>query len=814
MRRVAIFLIFCASISSQILAQEKCATVPYMQELFEKNGIPPQTAQFEKWIQQKIKQREQFRTSSSFGIPTLQIPVVVHIIYKDKINGEPEAIGEGSNIADSFILSQIQVLNDDFNRTNADANQTPADFLPVAGNMNIQFVLAKQTPQGLASNGIVRVNGHKNGWKYSEGNQLKALSHWPSEDYLNLWVVKMSDAFVGYAQFPISNLPGLEDFQNGLAATDGVAIDYRCFGVGSEDPDYNLGRTATHEVAHFFGLRHIWGDEGDCSGTDYVSDTPNQEDETTDCASFIHPIADACSSAKMYQNYMDYSDDVCMNLFTQGQIERMSTILNDINVPRRNSLLTSHGLQEPNCGANPTYDVAILSVVQPGSVTCDYTPTLRLSIENLSCPIVTNLKVDYEINGGVTQSLTVSGISLYSEGGATTIDFDGMTLIDGENTVTLRIATVNNEPDAVLANSETSFTVDVSTNVDVAILSIDEPGPVTCNDNPNLLLKVKNMGCPTISRVKVEYEINNGPTQTVTISDLNITNSTEATIDARAINLSTGENIVSVRIVEVNDGPDSDESNNESTVTIIHDTATDFIPLIKNFNNNLIAPWVSANPTTETLWNAESQQARFPAETSGVGEESWLVSPVLDFRNATEAGLFFQSTYDWSGPNEKLRILTSANCGDSWIETGYEIEGLALGLLSDEKQYVSLSSLVGNDNIRIAFVATSASGNNLDLDNIEFTTTDDSTPADPEDKPYYAYRDEQGTLLVKFGLPEREKVDLTLVDMMGHEIFRAKLYDILNQTVPVGSGNIPAGLYILRLQIGKKYYATRVYMSL
>jgi hypothetical protein len=676
-----------------------------MQNLLQKKGVPENTKQFEAWIQKKIKQQEQFKTFRTAGVPTLKIPVVIHVVFKDKPGGIPEAVGEGSNLSDAQILSQIDVLNKDFNRLNTDANQTPPDFLPVAGSMNIEFVLAKQTPDGLTTNGIVRVNGHDDGWSQSEDAQLKALSRWPSEDYLNIWVTKISGVFIGYSQFPVSDLAGLEPYQNGLAETDGVVIDYRCFGVDSEDGFYNLGRTTTHEVGHFFGLRHIWGDASGCA-TDYVSDTPPQASATTDdCSTLTHPKADACSNAKMYQNYMDYSDDACLNLFTQGQITRMTTILQDSDVPRRSSLLTSHGLVNPDCSGNPSVDLAIRSIIQPGPVTCDDNPSLLLSVENVSCPLVTSVKIEYEINNGATQSVTISDLSIFANDGGTTID-------------------------------------------------------------------------------------------------------------ARALDLVEGENTISMRVVSVNNLPDNDPSNSDTTITIVVNTASDIIPLLKNFDDNHIDSWTVANPRTEILWNIDAQnRARFPVQSTVAGEESWLVSPVLDFRGHSEASLFFQPTYTWNtSDNDRLRVLASTDCGNSYFALGFNRSGNSLQQASG-KQHLSLNSLAGHENVRIAFVATSAEGNNIYIDDIEFFVSDDPFPIDPEPKLYTIYWNGNGGVDITFNLPERANVNLTVVDMMGQEAFRAELPDMLNQTIPIGTGNIPAGIYIIRLQIGKKYYTTKVYIS-
>jgi gliding motility-associated-like protein len=263
--------------------------------------------------------------------------VVIHVIH----NGE--AIGQGSNISEAQILSQLEVLNLDFKRLNTDAADTPPEFLPVAGAIDIEFVLAQLDPDGNPTNGINRVKGTKQKWSMSDNAQLKALSYWNANNYINIWVCNLDD-YAGYTQFPISTLPGLENSPTN-ALTDGIVVLYRAFG-SSDYGNFNLdngldkGRTATHEMGHFFGLRHIWGDVSHCDGTDYVDDTPPQSMSSSGCPSHPQLLCPSGNArAAMIQNYLDLTDDGCMNLFTKGQVVRMRTVLE--NSPRRASLLQS-----------------------------------------------------------------------------------------------------------------------------------------------------------------------------------------------------------------------------------------------------------------------------------------------------------------------------------------------------------------------------------------------------------------------------------------------------------------------------------------
>ena len=221
-------------------------------------------------------------------------------------------------------------------------NQIPqVHFLLLHPIQNLNFFLACIEPNGNITNGITRThtdsiqftrrinadgttNETKTGIKF---NSFGGHDAWPSDRYLNIWICNLSNGLLGYAQFP-----GI-----GQTNTDGVVIMYNCFGrTGTLDPIYNKGRTATHEIGHWLNLRHIWGDDdngngactsNECSGTDNVSDTPNQGERNYGCPTF--PKTDCCNSTSpgvMFMNFMDYSDDVCMNMFTVGQASRMKAL--------------------------------------------------------------------------------------------------------------------------------------------------------------------------------------------------------------------------------------------------------------------------------------------------------------------------------------------------------------------------------------------------------------------------------------------------------------------------------------------------------
>ena len=239
-----------------------------------------------------------------------KIAVVVHVVYNPA----------SENISDAQIQSQIKALNLDYAAKNTDKNKAPSVFKPLVANPHIQFRLATTDPAGSATNGITRTKTTRT--SFGTGDTIKSVSTggadpWPTDKYLNLWVGTLTGGLLGYAQFP-----------GGPADTDGVVIRNTAFGtVGTAAPPFDKGRTVTHEVGHWLNLFHIWGDTNDCSGTDYVSDTPKAQMPNFGKPAFPHVSCGNGPNGDMFMNYMDYTDDAAMFMFTAGQVARMVATL-------------------------------------------------------------------------------------------------------------------------------------------------------------------------------------------------------------------------------------------------------------------------------------------------------------------------------------------------------------------------------------------------------------------------------------------------------------------------------------------------------
>lgn len=419
---------------------DKCAHTLIQSKMEKELGFFGSQGFFEDWIDQKIESRRNSPQIARIQEGPRLIPVVVHIIH----NGA--ALGSGTNIPDSQVLEQIRILNEDFRRLNADANRTPAEFLPVAADAEIEFVLAKQDPNGLPTNGIVRLQGTKSSYDpNTDAVLIGQLSQWNPEEYMNLWVVPLVQPYIGYASFPISDLPGL-NFSPTPAIMDGVTIDYRYFGVGGNASSGSLGRTATHEVGHYFGLRHIWGDGG-CDVDDFVTDTPAQDASNNSCNA--NPSKFSCGNNNMIQNYMDYTPDACMNLFTVGQVSRFNVVLE--SSPRRVTLVNNRATQDPVLANR---DLSLARIIQPVDAICDLNVTPQVEVQNLGSQPITSARIEFIRNGVTIESRR---FTLDLETGETVLaTFNPFQLSAGDNQIEFRIVQVNDLTDENPANNSKS----------------------------------------------------------------------------------------------------------------------------------------------------------------------------------------------------------------------------------------------------------------------------------------------------------------------------------------------------------------------
>jgi hypothetical protein len=277
--------------SEEATAKRQCATEEVFQrQLRENPELAAKMNQIEAFTERSLSEARLVNGK-------IEIPVVVNVLYRNA----------AENISQAQIQSQIDILNKDFNATNSDFNQVPAAFSGVKANVGISFVL----------DAVNRKATTKTQWGTNDAMKKTSrggLNPTSPTTKMNIWVCNIGGGILGYAQFP-----------GGSSSTDGIVIDRRYFGLsGTSYYPYNLGRTATHEVGHWLNLRHIWGDA--TCGNDLVADTPTHN--TANYGAPVYPHYSTCSGQpiEMTMNYMDYTDDRAMYMFSNGQKSRINAI--------------------------------------------------------------------------------------------------------------------------------------------------------------------------------------------------------------------------------------------------------------------------------------------------------------------------------------------------------------------------------------------------------------------------------------------------------------------------------------------------------
>jgi Pregnancy-associated plasma protein-A/Secretion system C-terminal sorting domain/Fibronectin type III domain len=339
MKRSLLFYVFLTLLFiAETKAQRVCGSSTYLQQqILADPSLANRRLVIEQQTQKFIAAHPQNNAKA-----VVTIPVVVHVLYNLP----------AQNISDSQIYSQIITLNQDFNATNSDISHVPAAFSSVIGTAQINFCLAKQTPNGVPTNGIVRTATTQTSFYANDMVKFSTLGGddaWDASKYLNIWVCNLASPLLGYSSFPGS-----------AKAVDGVVVKYKVFGtLGSSTWPYNYGRTTTHEVGHWLNLIHVWGD-ANC-GDDLVNDTPTQQTYNFGCPSYPHITCSNGVNGDMFMNFMDYVNDSCMNMFSVGQANRMKSLFSPLGA--RYSITQSNGCLIPSTTVcNMPSNIAITNV--------------------------------------------------------------------------------------------------------------------------------------------------------------------------------------------------------------------------------------------------------------------------------------------------------------------------------------------------------------------------------------------------------------------------------------------------------------------
>jgi hypothetical protein len=412
----------------------RCATVE-MDELRRQNDPTIQSKEaFENWLAPLIEARKQRvaeeKANGTFRRVVVNIPIIFHVITN--------TAGDAYDLSASRIQAQIDQLNIDFGNL---AGSTD----PVATDAEINFIPALIDPDGntLTEPGIDRVYGYSGTLSASSfDNTIKPATVWDRSLYANIWTGNLGGGLLGYAQFPSnSTLPGMP-VDGGSALTDGVVVLAGAVGSvanpGTAAP-YNLGRTLTHEIGHWIGLRHIWGDSN--CGNDYCADTPQSTTSNFGC-----PTQTTCDGIQdMVENYMDYTDDACMNIFTYDQVNRMITVLENgtgiSNLPNSTT-------------GNPTIALdARISINNLNLVACDFTITPEIEIINNGTDAITSITYSYDVDGNTPTIINWNG-TLAGYGDSQVINLPTMPSSSGSHTFNVNISNPNGSPDLNPANDD------------------------------------------------------------------------------------------------------------------------------------------------------------------------------------------------------------------------------------------------------------------------------------------------------------------------------------------------------------------------
>jgi hypothetical protein len=421
---------------------DRCGTVDYYKQIFQTN--PSLKTSFEinqKRLSLKTVDRQALRITALDDT----ITVVVHVIGNAAMQ---------SQVTNAIIQSQIDVLNEDYQGKNADSIRIPTAFKPRYGKSKLAFAFARTNPYGEPTTGINRLTSG-NTYTLATLDDAKfavtgGIDAWDPTKYLNIWVVE----FAGASVLGSSVFPG--DPRN--LKYHGFVCDYRAFGRGAPYllTQYTRGRTTTHEIGHFFNLQHIWGDDGGaCTGSDFPNDvtnddTPNQANNTNgnpDPLGTAPVVTDNCSPAApgvMYQNFMDYTDDSALVMFTKGQQVRMENTLNFAS--DRASLLSSTAYKP---ALILTSDAAIRQITNPAFTSCsNFRPSVIL--RNSGSSALTSVKINIVVNNTSPIVYNWTGnLASYSE---TNVTLNSLTAPEGNNTLTIYTSSPNGATDERNAN--------------------------------------------------------------------------------------------------------------------------------------------------------------------------------------------------------------------------------------------------------------------------------------------------------------------------------------------------------------------------
>jgi hypothetical protein len=834
--------IFTKNVSAQTnINPNKCSTVEVTEQEMQKHPeLKSERAKYEKSVQEYLLNNPSSQKSGNKRI----IPVVFHVIHECG----PE------NISRAQILDQIRVMNQDFSLTNPNFSQTPNAFVPLAADCQIEFRLATKDDLGNCTDGIVRVYSPKTN-EASNDNGVKSVSHWNSYKYLNVWVVKSigaldgtSGVVLGYAQFPAG----------GLLSTDGVVLRHDCTGsIGTAAANGRLGRTITHEVGHWLGLRHIWGD-AEC-GSDGVDTTPIAFGPNYGVCWNDYPYnLTSCgrdsldTSGEMFNNYMDYVDDQCMSMFTKGryildtnyldttyttQITYDTIYADSIDVDTITNIVNQYDTTYVDSSSIDTFtvdSVVVDSVFSDVDSSLLYVNQIIYQVDSIATNtfqvidtvITTPTSVETYVSNTITYVESINEV-LISVIDNITFELDSGSYKSGQLDIM----------NATLASFR-SYLVSEENLIATGTTDEDFNNPIICSPIANFC-ENRRMACAdaSVSFTDASYNAqtytrawefeggtpatSSSATQSVSYANPGIFNvKLSSSNDQGANSLDKNDHItISGSTAEFASGPFWDKLDNQEDfnrwITYDNDESFTEVPVKWEFSPNTgYGNWGSC-VKIRNLYNTPSESDDLISPSYNI---SSVVNPSLTFRLAgAEAG----GTAD-----DKLNLYTSVNCGQTWVLrkafTGAEL--VTAGLYTSEfvpnnpnqwQTYaLGLSSISSQTNVRFRFefVAGPNGSNNVYIDDLNigsglgFENIADYIGLSVYPNP------SSGSTNVEFTTQKQANVKIQLLNVLGQPILAPYSAQVLpgTQNFNIDMTTFATGIYTVQLQIDSDVYYTKV----
>jgi PKD repeat protein len=822
----------------------KCSTVEVTEQEMQKHPeLKSERAKYEKSVQEYLLNNPSSQKSGNKRI----IPVVFHVIHECG----PE------NISRAQILDQIRVMNEDFSLTNPNFSQTPDAFVPLAADCQIEFRLATKDDLGNCTDGIVRVYSPKTN-EASNDNGVKSVSHWNSYKYLNVWVVKSigsisgtSGEVLGYAQFPLG----------GLLATDGVVVRHDCIGsIGTATNGQfgvRLGRTITHEIGHWLGLRHIWGD-ADC-GSDGVDTTPIASGPNYGICWNDYPYnLTSCgrdstdTSGEMFNNYMDYSDDQCMSMFTKGryitdtiyldttytsQISYDTIYADSIDV---DTITTSYNTNDTTFVDSSSTDTFTVDSVVVDSVFSDVDSSL-LYINQITY-LVDSIAINtYQVIDTVITTTTF--VDTYVSNTITYIDSINEVPISVIDNITFELDSVSyksGQLDVINAtlSSFRSYLVSQENLIATGTTDEDFNNPIICSPIANFC-ENRRMACADASVLFTDASYNaqtytrawdfeggtpsssSTATQTVTYANPGNFNVKLTASNEQGNNVIDKNDYITISgsTAEFASGPFWDKL----------DTQEDFNRWIIYNNDELVSEetvkWEFSSNTGYGNWGSCVKIRNLfntPSETDD------LISPSYNISSITNPSMTFRLSGAEAGgtADDALKIYTSVNCGQTWVlrKTLSGAELVTAGLYTSEfvpnnpnqwQTYaLGLASISSQTNVRFRFefVAGPNGSNNVYIDDLNIgSALGIENVADYIGLSVYP-NPSNGSTKVEFTTHKQANVKIQLLNVLGQPVLAPYSAQVLPgiQNFNIDMTTFATGIYTVQLQIDSDVYYTKV----